>query len=270
MLKIITILLFLGVLLVVCSIAAYAIYFKFLRHPRVICMKCGCSEVRQTSPGDRCRKCGSEMKCSSSVGGSKRRPITASFLLLCLAFLAYLAIWMSAQIANNLIPHIWQIQTGRTPAKQAASGMQLSPLTKAFADRFKSEFDEMFFGPIIVPAGQENVSRMISYEGMGFFRNIPGEKTKVIMFLYRPDPPESCPSVQLRIGYLASTPSGSILPEDGDPIVLCSFWGEQAKQLVKDGVPPSLIDKLVEAANQAEWEDSEPGIASKIVIVAPE
>lgn len=118
--------------------------------------------------------------------------------------------------------------------------------------------------------GTRTTTSHLAWEATGVWRDIRADQTKVLMVLYEPHPDPQQPPMQLRIGSLTAVRLGPSVPTDGTPFVVCDLNDEQSKYALVNGVPESLIDAMVKAANDASWSPLPPGIASLVVVSATE
>ncbi|NNF64225.1 MAG: hypothetical protein HKN07_08175 [Acidimicrobiia bacterium] len=83
---------------------------------------------------------------------------------------------------------------------------------------------------------------------------IPSDPSKLLLVVYDPDSRHDQPPMQIRLQWVIQMPTG--YPPafgDGNPAILCNLDRDQAQRVLRDGIPASLHDSLIAAANDAGW-----------------
>ncbi len=118
--------------------------------------------------------------------------------------------------------------------------------TRAFLRAFGGS-NRMFEGVILGEGGRG------AWESVGVYQELPARPGQIVMILYDATREPGEPAMQVRLGTLTRTPGGHLFPADASPCVMSSLDEQQAEYATAKGIPPSLIDELIDVAAAAGW-----------------
>lgn len=106
-----------------------------------------------------------------------------------------------------------------------------------------------------------------SGEAIAVKRSIQSDPTKALLIVFDERDREDLPTLQLQLMAVVPGPVGI---DYGDPLVVCNFDDEQAAFVFENDIPPSLVDAMVEAANNAGWKGvGTPGQFGELILIDP-
>ncbi len=187
------------------------LFFRVVEQDGSLCSKCAYI-IHDPSSSLQCPECGAPLRKREPQGNIGRYAHWVAVVLMC----AMVSSWA-----------IYLFVTQHSPATEFLSALD----------------GEAAFGGAIVAGPWAN-------DAIGTYLFIPGD-TRVLMIFYDPSPPAGFPTMQIRVGTLAKTPLGQVIPTDGTPIVHCDLDASQAEDILLRGVPDSLVERLLQRSRVA-------------------
>ncbi len=99
----------------------------------------------------------------------------------------------------------------------------------------------------------------VTWSAQGHLQILSDDPTRALLIIYAPGawPPQ--PTMQIRLNWTFNVPAGfPTTSVDGLPAVMANLDRKQAKFVIKHGVPPTLINALLEATSEAGWPAQRP------------
>ncbi|UCD75946.1 MAG: hypothetical protein JSV91_03305, partial [Phycisphaerales bacterium] len=119
------------------------------------------------------------------------------------------------------------------------------------------------FGAIIIQDSYTGAWSPFDYfEAVGTYAHLNRHSPMIVMLLLPRDSESVLTAAQLRLGSLVEMLSGEVVPSDGDPWIRCDLSERQLESVRTGGLPPSLIEAMINEAERAKWRQAYPGEAS--------